>query len=87
MKKGRTAKIFFCDSDGLYIPQIKSLGVRAPRPRDFFLLSEVTTTKIGLFKMVKMQKRARGAPKRAPEHGPKNVGYVSSSKKNIGLIS
>ena len=86
MKKGRTAKKIFVTPDGLYTLDIKSLGMRAPRPRDFFLLSEVTTTKSALFKMAKMQKSARGAPKRAPEHGPKNLGYVSSSKKNIGLI-
>ena len=61
MKKGRMAKFFFVTPDGLYTLDIKSLGVRAPRPRDFFLLSEVTATKSALFKMVKMQKSARGA--------------------------
>ena len=64
-EKGAHGENFFgVAPDGLYTLDIKSLGVRAPRGRDFFLLSEVTTPKIGLFKMVKMQKcapAARGA--------------------------
>ena len=54
-------KKFGVAPDGLYLLDRKNLGVRAPRARDFFLLSEVTTPKMDLFKMVKMQKCARAA--------------------------
>ena len=60
-EKGAHGEFFFCDSGWIILPDDKILGVRAPRPRAFFFLSEVTTTKSALFKMVKIQKSARAA--------------------------
>ena len=90
MKKGRTAKKKFGDSGWIiYTLNQKSWGARAKAARLFLIVrghyNKKCTFQNGQ-NAEKRARRARGAPKRAPEHGPKNLGYVSSSKKNIGLI-